>query len=704
MDRLDLRRFFAPKSVALVGASSDLGKFGGRCFRQLRDFGYGGNIYPVNPRLNELDGLACYPDIRSLPETPDHVCIIVPSAAIPETIRQCGERGVPFATIFSSGFAEGGGEDGKKLQAEIVHLARQNGLRFMGPNCNGLINYVDGVALTSTATINGPRAPAGDVAVLGHSGGLAQVNVMWRAQQAGLGISYQVSCGNDADLDIMDYAEFMVDDAHTRVILMLAESIRSGAKLRRLAEKARKAGKPIVMMKLGRSDAGRQAAISHTGALAGSDAVADDVLRQLGIIRVNDCHEMVDMAMVLRTGHRFSGGGLAAVSISGGNLVHLADQGPAQGLSFPAFSEQTQSRLSSLIPNYVKAANPADVTSAAIGAPEIFSGVMQAIAADPSIDVVVPVLTLHSRQIIEAAAEAITGCGKPFAMVWSGGCTDDPNLTPAELVRRGIPVFRDIAPAMQAIRHAVDYAGLAAEPSHNGSVLGGKSHHLRAALAELPARPTEVQAKLLLTEAGLPVPKGELVATAECASVAFDRIGGPVAVKMVSPDASHKTELGGVRLGITSGHAAAEAARAIEAQVREKAPDLHIEGFLVERMAAPGVEMIVGLSHDAAFGPIITVGLGGVQAEMLKDVAHRMLPITEGDAYSMLRQLRGWPLLDGFRGAPAADVEALVRLMMQVSEFGLELAEDIGALDLNPVLVASKGQGVAVCDALLIRP
>ncbi len=703
MGRLDLRRFFAPRSVALVGATADLGKFGGRCFRQLRDFGYAGAIYPVNPRLTELDGIACYPDIRSLPETPDHVCIVVPSAAIADTIRQCGERGVKFATIFSAGFAEGGSEQGRDFQREIVELARRSGVRFMGPNCNGLINYVDGVALTSTATINGPRAPKGDVAVLGHSGGLAQVNVMWRAQQAGLGISYQVSCGNDADMDILDYAQFMVDDANTRVILMLAETIRDGAKLRRFAESAQLAGKPVVMMKLGRTDAGQKAAVSHTGALAGSDAVADDVLRQLGIIRVNDCHQMIETAMVLRAGQRFAGRRLAAVSISGGNLVHLADQGPTEGLSFPGFADETQSRLAELIPNYGHAANPADVTSAAIGAPAIFSGVMQAIAQDPAIDVVVPVLTLHSRQIIEAAADAVTACGKPFVMVWSGGCTDDPEMTPTSLVRRGIPVFQDIAPAMQAIRRAADHAAYVSQGAREAVAPASGLDDLRAALARLPARPTEVQAKRLLAGAGLPIPEGELVATAEDAGSAAERLGGQVAVKLVSAEASHKTELGGVRLGIRGGNDAAEAVRAIERQVRAKAPGIAIGGFLVERMAEPGVEMIVGLSRDPALGQIVTVGLGGVHAEMLEDVAHRMLPIDAQDARSMLAQLRGWPLLDGFRGAPPADVDALVALILRVGEIGIALGGDIEALDLNPVIVAGKGQGAVACDALLIR-
>lgn len=703
MTDLNLQRFFAPRRVAIVGASTDLSKFGGRCFKQLRDFGFAGEIYPINPKLTEIDGLPCYPDIRSLPETPDHVCIIIPAKGIPEVFAQCGERGVHFATVFSSGFSEGGAQSGQAAQADLVAHARKAGLRFMGPNCNGLINYVDGVALTSTATINGPRRPQGDIAVLGHSGGLAQVNVMYRAQMAGLGISYQVSCGNDADLDILDYADFMVDDPQTRVILITAETLKDGAKLRRVAARAVAAAKPIVMMKLGRSEAGQQAAVSHTGALAGSDAVADDVLRQLGITRVNDCHEMIEAAMLLRKSPRVSGRRLAAVSISGGNLVHLADQGPLQGLSFPELSANTKARLSALIPNYGQAANPTDVTSAAIGAPHIFSGVLAAIAEDPVIDMVLPVLTLHSRALIETTATALLDCPKPSALIWSGSCTDDPTLTPEVLIARGIPVYRDIAPAMKAINQAANFDSFATA-TRKTPAPAPIAPQVAQALRALPAQPSELQSKAFLRLAGLPVPQGIFAATPEAAGIAATQIGGRCVVKLVSPEISHKTEVGGVHLGIEGSAPATKAAREIMANCARLAPDARIEGVLVEAMSPPGLEMILGLSKDPVLGAILTVGLGGVQAEMIADVAHRLLPIDATEAKTMLRQLRGWPLLDGFRGRPKADVAALVALMVQLSDLATATQTEWEALDLNPVIVQPEGGGVMACDALLVRP
>lgn len=703
MTDLNLQRFFAPRRVAIVGASTDLSKFGGRCFKQLREFGFDGEIYPINPKLNEIDGLRCYPDIAALPETPDHVCIIIPAKGIPEVFAQCGARGVPFATVFSSGFSEGGAVSGRDAQADLLAHARKAGLRFMGPNCNGLINYIDGVALTSTATINGPRRPKGDIAVLGHSGGLAQVNVMYRAQMAGLGISYQVSCGNDADLDILDYADFMVDDPQTRVILITAETLKDGTKLRRLAARAVAAGKPIVMMKLGRSAAGQQAAVSHTGALAGSDAVADDVLRQLGILRVNDCHEMIEAAMLLRQSPRVSGRRLAAVSISGGNLVHLADQGPLQGLSFPELSDSTKAQLSALIPNYGQAANPTDVTSAAIGAPHIFSGVLAAIAEDPAIDMVLPVLTLHSRELIETTATALQACPKPSALIWSGSCTDDPTLTPEVLIARGIPVYRDIAPAMKAINQAASFDAFARaeRPSVTSVTIEPK---IAQAMAALPRLPTEIQSKTFLRLAGIPVPRGIFAATPAAAGIAATELGGRCVVKLVSPDISHKTEVGGVHLGITGAAAAIQAAAEIMANCARLAPNADIEGVLVEEMSSVGVEMILGLSKDPVLGAVMTVGLGGVQAEMIADVAHRLLPIDRVEAEAMLRQLRGWPLLDGFRGRPKADVQALTAMMVALSDLAVATQSDWDALDLNPVIVQGEGGGVMACDALLVRP
>src|SRR6185436_7281073 len=322
----DLQRFLAPRRVAFVGATEDLGKFGGRCVRLLIDFGFKGEIYPVNPKRKEIFGLKCYPSLAELPQQPDHVGIVLPSASVIQALEDCVKVKAPFATVFSAGFAETGTEEGKALQQRAIGIARAGGLRFMGPNCNGLVNFVDAFAFTSTASIRGARRPAGDIAVVSQSGGAGQVNVMWRAQQAGLDISYQVSCGNDAELD-----------------------------------------QPIVMVKVGRTEAGSRMATSHTGSVTGADEVCDAALRQMGIVRVMDTNDLYETAMLLRSGKRANGHRAAAASVSGGNLVMVADLGASVGVEFPAYGEATQAKLKAFLPGFSATTNPTDLTSAAIG-------------------------------------------------------------------------------------------------------------------------------------------------------------------------------------------------------------------------------------------------------------------------------------------------------------------------------------------------
>ena len=408
----DLTRFFAPRRIALVGATEDLSKFGGRCMRQTMDFGYTGAIYPVNPRRATVFGLPCHSSIAELPEVPDHVGIVLPATAVPQALEECAARGVPFATVFSSGFGELGTEVGRAMQQRIVQQAREGGIRLMGPNCNGMVNFVDGFALTSTATIQGKRRPAGDIAVVSQSGGAGQVNVMWRAQQAGLGISYQVSCGNAADLDLIDYAWFMLESAATRVVLMLVERLTDGDRLRRLASRADALGKSIVIVKVGRTEAGSRAAASHTGAITGADDVCDAALRQMGIVRVDDCNELYETAMLLRQGRTVAGRGAAATSISGGNLVMVADLGASLGLEWPEYTAQTRECLAQALPGFGSATNPTDLTAAAIGQDGAYEQAARAILADPAVDVMIPVLTIASAADIRTMARVAAASEK----------------------------------------------------------------------------------------------------------------------------------------------------------------------------------------------------------------------------------------------------------------------------------------------------
>ena len=452
-----LKKFFAPRAVALVGATDDLSKFGGLCLDRMIHFGYTGKIYPVNPRRQEVQGLPCYPGLLEVPGPVDHVGVVVPAHRVLDVLRQCEAREVPFVTVFTSGFAETGTLEGRELQDQITAFARRSGIRIMGPNCNGLVNFVDGFAMASTAALKWPRPPAGNIGIVAHSGGLGQVNVMWRALQLGLGVSYEVSCGNDADLDALDFIRFMVEDSHTDVILVVAERFSSGAKLAEVARMAREREKPIVVLKLGRTEAGSRAAASHTGAITGADEVYDAAFRQYGLIRVEDFNELYETAMLLRTRRWPKGDGVAAISISGGNVVLLTDLGSGLGINYPEFTPDTQTRIAKLLPGFGKVGNPADVTAAGIGEPGMFRGVLDALAADERVDLLVPILTLASRRFVEEVRDVAVKTEKPTAVLFTGACHDDPNGGPSSLLEAGIPVYRNTLSCLKAVRATLRY-------------------------------------------------------------------------------------------------------------------------------------------------------------------------------------------------------------------------------------------------------
>lgn len=513
----NLARFFAPRSVALLGATEDVSKFGGRCMRQIINFGFAGDLYPINPKRDEVFGHRCFPSVAALPQTPDHIGIVLPAQAVAAALEQCAERGVPFATVFSSGFGETGTEEGRCLQQRLVEIARAGGIRLMGPNCNGVINFVDAFALTSTSTINGPRRPAGDIGIVSQSGGAGQINVMWRAHQLGLGISYEVSCGNAADIDLLDYAAFMVETPSTKVVLILAEHLVDGDKLRALARRAAELDKPLVMVKAGRTEVGSRAAAAHTGAVTGNDAVCDAALAQLGVLRVDDYRDLYETAMLLRRGRRPAGRRAAATSISGGNLVLLADLGAATGIKWPTYSADTQARLRELLPGFGAASNPTDLTSAAIGQAGTFAAATAAVLDDATVDLLIPVVTNVGSADIRALAELSASSAKPVAFLWIGRASGDSDLTPESLVAAGHAVYRDAMPCVKAIRAAMRYhefrQRFAMPPVQRPDGIDAAA--ARALLAQASGALSEHQSKALLRCYGLPTTRDSLALDAE---------------------------------------------------------------------------------------------------------------------------------------------------------------------------------------------
>ncbi len=697
-----MRKLFAPRALALVGATDDLSKFGGRCLKRMIDFGYRGEILPINARAKTVAGRKAYASVRDVPVVPDHVGIAVPAAAVPGVLEDCAARGVPFATVFTGGFGEAGTDEGRALQDRIVRIARDGGIRLMGPNCNGLINFVDGFALTTSATIAGPRRPAGRVGIVSQSGGAGQVNVMWRAMETGLHVSYEVSFGNAADLDALDYARFMIEDDASDIVLMLAERIPGGAKLFEVAALAAAREKPIVVLKLGRTAAGREAAASHTGSLTGDDDVHDCAFRQCGVIRVDDCNELYETAMLLLTRRWPRSGRCAATTISGGNGVLLVDLGAAHGLSWPTYTAATRQRLAQWLPKLGTTANPTDVTNAAIGQKDLFRNCVGAIAEDDNIDVVVPILTMSVKSDVMQIADAAKSAAKPVAVLWTGGCNDDAALTPATLIAQGVPVYRNTLACVKAIRRAVAYGRHLAQRGESGVAVAldaAATARARGMLAP-GGTMTERASKAFLAALGLSVTRERLARTADEAVAHARDIGGPVALKVESADIAHKTESGAIRLGI----AGASAVRAAHAEVLDAAlaykRDARVEGVLVQEMVGRGVEIMLGVARDPVFGPVIVAGLGGVHVEALRDLAYRVAPVTRAQAHEMLRELRGYRILEGVRGAPPADVDALAAMIERLSRIAVEFRDAIREIDLNPVVAGAAG--VKVVDALIV--
>jgi len=704
----DLSRLFAPRSVALVGATDHPSNFGGRVFRAMLKFGYPGKIYPVNPRLKEIYGLACYPGIRELPQTPEHVGIIVNTERVFGVLENCAARGVPFATVYTAGFAETATSEGCARQARLVAFARASGMRIMGPNCNGVINYVDRFAMTSTGAIGGARQPAGNVGVVSHSGGLGQITVMWRAQMAGLGISYEASCGNEADLDSLDFARFMLRSDATSIVLMAIESIKDGAKLQAVAREALEREKPLVVLKLGRTEAGSRAAASHTGAIAGEDEIYAAAFKQYGLIRVNTCNELYETAILLRNRRWPKGRRAASVAATGGNIVHLADMGADQGISWAEYSAETQAVLSGMLPGYgSKVLNPSDLTSLATGEPAMFSRALKAIAGDPNIDAVAPIFAFVSRKQIESGVQFVLECPKPAAMIWVGACTDDSVPTAEDLVAAGVPVYRDALPCLRSMRAAMDFGQRVAANRKGADIpqrpAGIAVQAVREKLAASSKTLTEREAKLALAEYGFPVTRERLARGGAEAVTRAREITGAVALKIDSSDILHKTDAGGVKLGLTGDDAVYQGYLEVMEAAARYAPGAHINGVLVQEMVPRGVEMMLGIIRDPVFGPVVAAGLGGIHIEVLRDVSYRVAPVTSDEARAMLGELRGYKLLEGVRGMPPRDIECLCDLIVRMSWFAHDFGSEIAEVDINPLVVMERGAGARVVDALVVR-
>jgi acetyltransferase len=485
---------------------------------------------------------------------------------------------------------------------------------------------------------------------------------------------------------------------------MLVESLSDGERLRALAERSYQLNKPIVMVKVGRTEVGSRAAASHTGSITGADDVCDAALRQLGIIRVDDCNELYETAMLLRQQKPFKGRGAAATSISGGNLVMVADLGAALEIEWPQYQTQTCAQLAQLLPGFGATANPTDLTAAAIGQPGAYARATEIILQDPAVDVLIPVMTIASADDIRSVAEVSARSPKPMALLWTGCASNDPSLTHEALVAQGHAVYSDAAPCLKAVRRAMQYSEFRATrlrpvPSRPAGIDRSAA---RLLLEQQNGPMTEQTAKQLLSYYGVRVTHEYLATSKEMAVTQWSSIKSPVALKIVSPDILHKTEAQAIRLNLNSAESVAKAYGDIMTAALHYRADAKIEGVLVQEMVGQSHEMFVGMVRDPTFGPVMTFGLGGIYVEILKDLVFRLAPLSRPDILEALNELHAMKLLQGARGQAPADIDALVDCIERVSWLAADCSDKITEIDINPLCVLTAGQGVRVVDALVI--
>ncbi|WP_416896842.1 MAG: acetate--CoA ligase family protein [Minwuia sp.] len=703
----DIGAYLSPKSVAVIGASGDDTILRGRLMKVLTSQPFPGAIWPISRSADEVMGLKAYRSVADTPEPADLAIVIVPAEFVPAVLRDCGEAGVKSAHIITSGFAEEPGGAGARLQDEIREIAERYRMVVVGPNSQGFMN----TRLNLTATFSpaarhfqGALIPEyrkdGFVTVVAQSGGLG-FSLFDHGRPRGLPFNYVVTTGNEAALEHLDIVDHLLDTGETEVFLIFMEDIKTPEKLKAVGAKALRAGKPLIVARAGRSEAGERAAASHTAALAGSDSAYRAIFERYGIIECNELEEMVDLAAGFShmAGRLPAGRRVAVTTSSGGAGGLLADALSEAGLELPVLDDATRAEIDQHLPAYGSSQNPVDATAQAVRQLGHFRLNMM-VAASPAIDAIVCITTARDGPAAVTARPDLerlrAECPKPVIFC---SYTAPAEASIETFAGCGIPLYWNMRHCARTLSEMARYREVRErflEPAGATAV-----KHTAIALPVRDRVLTEAEAGPLLAGFGLPWAGGALAGTAEAAQQAAKTMAGPVAMKIQSPDILHKTEAGGVRLNVEAVDAA-EAYGALLTAAAAYNPNATIQGVLVQPMTTPGVEVILGLRRDPQFGLILMAGLGGVLVEVLKDVVFVPLPVTSGEARHMLDRLKGRALLDGLRGAPPADVDALCRTIEMLSRFAEALGDGVDEIDLNPVIVHPHVQGVTIADALIL--
>jgi acetate---CoA ligase (ADP-forming) len=689
-----LTPLLAPASVAIFGASNDPTRISGRSLRYYREAGFKGALYPINPTRDTVQDLRAYPDIAAVPGAVECAVIAVPANLAIEAMEACVVKGVKAVVMFTAGFAEIGPE-GRVMQERITEIARASGIRLCGPNCLGLFNMRIGHTPTFSSFLEEGPTPAGPLGMVTQSGAFG-THLLALTARRGISVGVWLSTGNEADVSVADGISFLADDPDTTAIACYVEAIKDGAAFAEAVARARANGKPVIAMKVGGSTIGAAAAASHTASLAGSDAVYDAALRQLGVERAKTPADLVEIAYACTRGRLPTSRRLAVVTMSGGAGVLMADAAEEEGLELTPLAEDSQKEVLSWVP-FAAPRNPVDVTAQALNDPSILDKGFDLLLGKEKFPAMVGFFTTwaSSPQMAEPLFRSVSAAAARYPDAYFALSA----IASPEMQRRyeaaGVGLYEDPWRAVQSIAAAMRCAErLRAPPLPVPPVPRN--------LAPLPQGPIgEHQAKRILAEAGVPVLTEHLATSAAEAQAGAARVGDRLVLKIVSPQITHKTEVGGVMLDVPAAEAGAAYDRLIE-RVRARAPGATLDGVLLSPMVRGGVEMILGVQDDAVFGPVVLLGLGGIFVEVLRDVTFRIAPFGVEEAHRMIGELRGAAILEGARGQPPADLDALAAALSRLSLFAAAQRGRFTSIDINPLLVRPKGEGAAALDALIV--
>lgn len=694
-----LDAFFKPNAVAVIGASRDPSKLGYAVLANIVESGYAGGVYPINPKAETILGFKVYPDVRELPEVPDLAIIVIPYQQVPESIEACGQAGVKAVVVISAGFREVGME-GLKREIEVQELAKKHKIRLVGPNCLGVIDTH--TPLNATFAAGTPHS--GPIAFMSQSGALGTAILDLSLAGKRLGLGKFVSLGNKTDVAEADLLRYLADDEETRVILIYSEGLPSGREFMEVAREVTRK-KPVIVVKSGVTQSGQRAVSSHTGSLAGAEQAYRSAFYQSGVLRAETMQAMFDYALGFAYQPLLNGNQIAIVTNAGGPGILATDALEKAGLELAQLTQETKLALEHYLPGAASAANPVDVLGDAQN--DRYEVALRRVAADPNVDGILVILTPQAMTQIEMTAHAVGKLSKefdkPILACFMGearieGAVDIlaeygvPNYPFPERAAETFAAMRDYReyrdrPDARIIRFEVDQSAAA-------ELIAAVRSDGRVSLGDAECR-------AMLDAYGLTRPKAEIAANAEEAVRIASDIGYPVVLKIASPDILHKTDVGGVKVGLTSPADVKDAFELIVYRAQRYVPDARIWGCLVQEMVPKGIELLVGMSRDAQFGPLITFGLGGIYVEALRDVTFRIAPFGRKDAEEMLEEIRARTLLDGVRGEPAADKEAVIETLLRMSQMVTDFPE-IVEMDINPLVVYTEGSGAMALDMRLV--